>query len=642
MKLLNSLTIRSKLLLYTGLSIAIVFFASYMGLNMVNVIQDSNKSIDELGEIEEEIMHFEIDHFKWAQTVSQFFLTTDTEINVEKDPHKCNLGKWYYGKEREELIKRFPDLEEYFVALEEPHTQLHESVKTIEAMRKNNNREHSRQYFQDHILTNMHQVQHILSQIEDYLMDYIDSAEKEVEKKTAQKKMQMIILILLFVCFSIFIGFILSGSITRPLTAVIEMLKDIAQGEGDLRKRIPMHKVNCSEKRKCGKTSCQEYGRDSNCWDTVGSNAPGEIQCPGILTGRYSSCHECEVMRIAMKNEVDLLAGWFNTFVGKISRIIKNVADNTNTIAKASEELSTVSTQLLSNSEEMTNQASTVASTTEEMSCNINSMASAAEEMSVNSSDVASAAEQMSQNMNAVSSAIEQMSVSINDIANNAQQANTVSDHANSMAGNATQTMDKLGLAAKEIGKVTDVIKRIAEQTNLLALNATIEAASAGEAGKGFAVVANEIKELASQSAQAAEDIASRIEGVQGNASDAVDVIGDISEIINKINDAVKVITQSVDQQTKASNDISANVMQASAGTRNIASSIAEVAKGSMDMSKNSGEAAAGARDVAANISGVSKAAEDSNKGAQQVNTSASELAKMAGNLKEVVGQFKI
>lgn len=56
--------------------------------------------------------------------------------------------------------------------------------------------------------------------------------------------------------------------------------------------------------------------------------------------------------------------------------------------------------------------------------------------------------------------------------------------------------MESLGTAAKEIGKVIDVISDIADQTNLLALNATIEAASAGDAGKGFAVVAKEVKEL--------------------------------------------------------------------------------------------------------------------------------------------------
>ena len=110
------------------------------------------------------------------------------------------------------------------------------------------------------------------------------------------------------------------------------------------------------------------------------------------------------------------------------------------------------------------------------------------------------------------------------------------------MSQSATDTMNVLGKAAKDIGEVTALIKRIAEQTNLLALNATIEAASAGDAGKGFAVVANEIKELASQSAQAAEDIARRIEGAQSNTEEAVRVISGISDVIDSINESSAVI----------------------------------------------------------------------------------------------------
>ena len=350
----------------------------------------------------------------------------------------------------------------------------------------------------------------------------------------------------------------------------------------------------------------------------------------------------CARADVDQKDEIGMVASSVNNFFEKIREILKGLHMNSDTLAGASEELSTISRQLSSGAEETVTQSNTVSSTTEQMAVNINAMASGAEEASVNANEVAGAAEQMSVNMDTIAAAVEEMGVSISQISSNAGEAQKIANNATQKAGEATSVMNKLGTAAREIGHVTGVIKKIADKTNLLALNATIEAASAGEAGKGFAVVAGEIKELANQSAQSADDIARRIEGIQGGTSDAVDVITAVSDIIHRINASVEIITTNVSEQSRAVNEISANVAQASTGAKRVASAIGEVAKGVNDVSCNAGEAAKGANEVSNNIVGMSQAARESAQGASQVNQSAGDLAKVAGEMKNTVNQFKV
>jgi len=342
------------------------------------------------------------------------------------------------------------------------------------------------------------------------------------------------------------------------------------------------------------------------------------------------------------KDELGELGRAQDSLSGKFRTVLKGMRVNSDTLAGSSEELSAVSRQLASGAEETVNQSNTVASTAEEMAVNINAMVSATEEASVNANEVAGTAEEMSANMNTIAAAIEEMSASINQIASNTGEVREIATDATSKSADATSAMNKLGIAAKEIGQVTDVIKKIADKTNLLALNATIEAASAGEAGKGFAVVAGEIKDLANQSAQSADDIARRIEGIQTGTNEAVDVIKKVSDIIEKINVSVVAISGHVTQQTKASNEIASNVAQANTGSKRVASAIGEVAKGANDISRNAGEVAKGATNVSNNAVGMSKAAKESAQGASQVNQSANDLAKIAEELKQTIAQFKV
>jgi len=341
-------------------------------------------------------------------------------------------------------------------------------------------------------------------------------------------------------------------------------------------------------------------------------------------------------------DELGVLAKSQDNLSASFRKIVKGMLQNSEILSEDAEKLSSTSESLAAGTEEMSNQSDTVAGITEKMSANISAMANAAEEASVNANEVAGAAEQMSTNMNTIASAVEEMSASISEIAGNTTEVRHVATEATGKASEATSVMNTLGLAAKEIGQVTDVIKKIADKTNLLALNATIEAASAGEAGKGFAVVAGEIKELANQSAQSADDIARRIDGIQSGTNNAVKVINDVAGIIARINQSVESIAGHVDQQTKASNEIASNVAQANIGAKRVASSIGEVAKGASDVSQNAGTAAKAATEVNSNVTGISQVTKESARGIMDVNRNINSLTKVATELKDAVKLFKV
>jgi methyl-accepting chemotaxis protein len=232
-------------------------------------------------------------------------------------------------------------------------------------------------------------------------------------------------------------------------------------------------------------------------------------------------------------------------------------------------------------------------------------MAGAAEETAVQANVVSAASEQVSKNVEVVATSAEELMASIREISKSSNEAARVAKNAVTVAEQTNHRIGKLGESSIEIGKVIKVITSIAEQTNLLALNATIEAARAGEAGKGFAVVANEVKELAKQTAQATEEIGQKIGAIQVDTKDAVQAIGEITMIINQVNDISNTIASAVEEQTVTTTEIGRNVQEAAKGSGEIANNIAEVAA----------------------------AAKDTAEGAQKVQRSSQSVSEMAGEL---------
>jgi methyl-accepting chemotaxis protein len=292
--------------------------------------------------------------------------------------------------------------------------------------------------------------------------------------------------------------------------------------------------------------------------------------------------------------------------------MIGRMADNSRGLASASTELSATATQLAGGAEQTTSQSAQVAAAAEQMAMNMHHMATSTEEMSTNARMVASA--------------VEELTASISEVAHSAEQAAGVAGNAATLVSTSNAQIADLGGAADEIGKVIEVIQDIAEQINLLALNATIEAARAGEAGKGFAVVATEVKELARQTGSATEDIRKRIEGIQQSTGLAVRSIGDISEVVHRVNELSRTIASAVEEQSITTKEIAKNVAQSSAAAETVARGVAE--------------SAAASQEITQTIVGVDQAAKQAAQGATHTQTASQELSQMAEQIQTLVAQF--
>jgi len=366
------------------------------------------------------------------------------------------------------------------------------------------------------------------------------SAENMISGIRSVRNVNILIGIILMIILTGALYLILKPLVNRPLESTAAMLKDIAEGEGD-------------------------------------------------LTGR---------LEMKTEDEIGALTKWFNLFVENIQALVKTIKDDAKGLASSSADLSSIAQEMSSGVQQTSQKTNMVSSAAEEMGSSMNTVAAATEEASSNMEMVATGAEEMTATINEIaqnaekgrritdeavskfrttSDTVNQLGESAKDIGEVTETITKISEQTNLLALNATIEAARAGEAGKGFAVVANEIKELAKQT----------AAATGE-------IRTRIEGIQSSSLETVD----QIKDISRVIDDVNDIVSTIATAVEEQSVTTKEIAVNLAQASQGIQEITENVGQSSGVAGEIAKDIAEVNKATTEMADSSSKASVKAEEL--------------------------------------------